>query len=149
MIGRAVKGRWLKPVMDRGCCNYFQVNLWQSGKPKIQRIHRLVLETYIGPCPPGMQCRHLDGNPQNNNLENLCWGSSEENSQDAIQHGTVIRGEKHPLSKLTEQDVRMIIYMYRTGLFTQKKIAKVYRVCYQLVNLIVNKKRWKHLWAVT
>ena len=51
-------------------------------------IHRLVLETFIGPCPEGEVCRHLDGDKRNNSLNNLCWGTLKENTQDAIRHGT-------------------------------------------------------------
>jgi hypothetical protein len=35
-----------------------------------------------------MVCRHLDGNPINNRLENLRWGTHKENKADAIKHGT-------------------------------------------------------------
>jgi len=146
-INRKIEGRWLKSVMDGGFCNYYQVNLWQDGIPKVQRVHRLVLETYVGPCPEGMECRHLNGNPQDNRVENLAWGTSAENGQDIIRHGTVMRGEQQWLSKLAEQDVRMIIYMYRTGLFTQKEIASQYRISKTTVGNIIRKKTWKHLWA--
>src|SRR5262249_43840339 len=27
------------------------------------KVHALVLLAFVGPCPPGMECRHLDGNP--------------------------------------------------------------------------------------
>ncbi|KKK60254.1 hypothetical protein LCGC14_3026180, partial [marine sediment metagenome] len=46
----------------------------------------MVLNTYVGECPAGMQCRHLDGDSHNNNLDNLCWGSQEENNTDRNEH---------------------------------------------------------------
>ncbi len=52
------------------------------------QVHRVVLETFQGPCPDGMVCRHLDGNPHNNRLDNLAWGTMLENSQDRFRHGT-------------------------------------------------------------
>lgn len=68
-------------------------------------MHRLLLLAFIGPCPEGMWCRHLDGNPKNNQLDNLCWGTIEENHQDRIRHGTNRPGEENFLSKLTNEQV--------------------------------------------
>lgn len=51
------------------------------------RLHRLVLLAFIGPCPKGQECRHLDGNRQNNRLNNLKWGTRSENAQDRLRHG--------------------------------------------------------------
>lgn len=50
-------------------------------------IHRLVAETYIinkdnKPCV----C-HKDDNPENNNADNLFWGTHQENMQDAARKG--------------------------------------------------------------
>ena len=43
-------------------------------------IHRLVAQTFI-PNPENLpQCNHLDENPQNNCVENLCWMSAKQNS---------------------------------------------------------------------
>jgi hypothetical protein len=55
---------------------------------KNYRVHCAVLEAFVGPCPPGKECRHLDGNGQNNKLQNLKWGTRLENVQDSIKHGT-------------------------------------------------------------
>ena len=141
-------GKWLKPdVTDSGYC---RITLYKNGKPYRELIHRLVLETYIGKCPINMECRHLDGNPKNNRLNNLKWGTRSENSKDAIKHcthpGFKTKGENSGLSKLTEQDVRMIIYIWKTHLFTQKEIADLYNINHACVSMIVNKKRWKHIW---
>lgn len=50
-------------------------------------VHTLVLEAFVGPCPPGMMARHLNDNPTDNQLENLCWGTRRENSYDAVKNG--------------------------------------------------------------
>lgn len=111
-------------------------------------VHRLVLETYVGSCPVGMQGRHLNDNKQDNKIKNLRWGTPQENMDDRMKIGHTAYGEKHGRAKLTERNVRMIIYMYRTGLFLQKEIAKIYKVDKTLISLIINKKSWRHLWAV-
>lgn len=65
---------------------YHNVHLCYQGKRQKYKVHRLVLEAFVGPCPEGYQTRHLDGNPDNNHLENLCWGTAEDNSKDKVVH---------------------------------------------------------------
>lgn len=52
-------------------------------------IHRLILETFVGPCPGGMECCHNDGDPTNNALSNLRWDTSKANKADMAKHGRV------------------------------------------------------------
>lgn len=51
-------------------------------------VHRLVLFAFRGDPPAGkpFAC-HRDGNPANNRLENLYWGSPADNAADAVRHG--------------------------------------------------------------
>lgn len=49
-------------------------------------VHRLVLELFVGPCPEGMETCHWDGNPANNRLENLRWGTKKDNGADRKRH---------------------------------------------------------------
>lgn len=51
-------------------------------------VHKVVLETFVGPCPSGLEALHRDGNPTNNQLGNLRWGTRGENILDAVRHGT-------------------------------------------------------------
>lgn len=60
----------------------------ETRKHSRHRIHALVMEAFIGPRPEGMDIRHLDGNPLNNYLSNLAYGTRTENMQDALAHGT-------------------------------------------------------------
>ena len=138
------KGKWLRSKVSHD--NRLCVNLYKKGKLYTKKIHRLILETYIGSCPEGMECRHLDGNSRNNNLSNLKWGTRSENRQDAIKHGTII-GENHSQNKLNKSDVRMIVYIYQTGLFSIQKVADMYGVCSQSIHNIIHKRTWKHIWA--
>jgi hypothetical protein len=69
-------------------------------------VHRLVLEAFSGPCPPGLECRHLNGNPSDNRWpENIKWGTDKENQGDRVSHGTSNHGERNGMSKLTEADI--------------------------------------------
>lgn len=47
------------------------VSLRRKSKDKTLPIARLVLETFEGPLPDGVEIRHLNGNVRNNNLSNL------------------------------------------------------------------------------
>ncbi len=69
---------------------YRYVNLTPPEGKRYQtfRVHRLILETFVGPCPEGMECRHLDGNPANNCLNNIAWGTREQNIEDNRKNGS-------------------------------------------------------------
>lgn len=138
--------RFLKSWLRSG---YPTVALTDNGKSCSFYIHRLLLETFVGPCPDGMECRHLDGNPMNYQLNNLCWGTYAKNAQDSVKHGTcsgLLAGENNSQAKLKNLDARIIVYMWRTELFNQQEIASVYPINCSGINLIVNKRTWKHIW---
>lgn len=140
--------RFLKPLLHHG---YFRVSLCKNSRIYWKRVSRLILETFVGPCPARMECCHNNGIKTDNRLENLRWDTRSNNIKDAIKHRTHCslyqRGETSPAVKLKEKDVRMIIYMYRTGLFLQREIAKIFNVGRQNIGSIINKKSWKHIWS--
>lgn len=139
-------GKWLSWI-KADSTGHYRVCLFRNGKPHRIFVHRLVLAAYIGPCPPGMECRHLDGNPGNNNVSNLCWGTGKENQRDRINHGTDCRGNTHGKSKLTEEQVRVIFHAYHDGYYTQRDIAKAFGISQGNVKSITKKQTWKHLWS--
>lgn len=51
-------------------------------------VHRLVLITFTGACPPGMMGCHNDGNFRNNAHSNLEWKTASDNMLDSVAHGT-------------------------------------------------------------
>jgi HNH endonuclease/NUMOD4 motif len=118
-----------------------QVTLCKEGFTKRFQVHTLVLLTFVGPCPEGMECRHLDGNHLNNRLGNLEWATHEVNMRDKQRHGTEVRGEDHFKAKLTEVDVRQI----RASTATERELAFTYAVSQVAIHYIRTRKTWKHV----
>lgn len=66
-----------------------------GGRKDTKCVHALVALAFIGPRPEGMEVRHLNGNPADNRLVNLAYGTHAENVADQLRHGT------HPMASKT------------------------------------------------
>lgn len=66
---------------------HLNVNLFRDGDAHHRFIHRLVLESFVGPCPEGYISCHRDGDPANNYVDNLYWGTFSDNQLDQALHG--------------------------------------------------------------
>lgn len=86
----------LKPILnEKGYC---RVDLSKSGKSKRHRVHRLVAKTFL-PNPYNLlEVNHIDGNKQNNNVNNLEWCSRSYNMKEAYKLGLVKPPIKHKKS---------------------------------------------------
>jgi hypothetical protein len=117
-------------------------------KVAVRYVHRLVLEAFVGPCPDGMEGCHFDGNFRNNRVGNLRWDTRKGNMADARRHGTIripgLRGEGHPLSRFTEEDVLDMRRRFAAG-ESQGQIAKLYATGQPVVQAIVRRKTWTHI----
>lgn len=105
------------------------------------RVHRVVLMTFHRDRSAGEQCRHLDGNPSNNRLSNLAWGTPKENANDKIAHGTVLSGEYHPRAKLKQGDI-IKIRMLRGAGYTYRAIASMFGVNSGTICHAVSGRNW-------
>lgn len=70
-------------VTEKG---YRRVYLYSADRIERVRVHTAVLRAFVGPRPPGMVTRHLDGDPAHNHLGNLAWGTQAENEADKKRH---------------------------------------------------------------
>ncbi len=57
-----------------------------EGQLSLRYIHDLMLTAFVGACPDGMECRHLNDISTDNRRENLCWGTRKENAQDMVRN---------------------------------------------------------------
>ncbi|PIB80533.1 hypothetical protein CQY23_03060 [Mycobacterium celatum] len=79
-------------VHPRG--GYRQVTLAKNGHHRTHKVHRLVLEAFVGRCPPGFVGCHNDGDTSNNRADNLRWDSPSANNFDLVRHGTHANANK-------------------------------------------------------
>lgn len=94
---RLIKGRILKSNPDK--MGYLIVGLTKNNKTETKRIHRLVAETFMP------VVNHIDGNKENNNIENLEFCSQRYNVKEAFRNGLAKgkRGKENSNSKPVEQ----------------------------------------------
>lgn len=68
--------------------------VWIGGR--MVYVHVMVLETFDKPRPPGLECRHLNGNNRDNRWpENICWGTHGDNMRDRARHGRYYPRKPH------------------------------------------------------
>lgn len=94
---------------------YLDVMLSVGGELRLRKVAQLVLEAFVGLRPTGYETRHLDGNITNNRLENLAWGTRQDQFNDQVRHGTDTRGERNGASKLSSTQVREIRRLLKAG----------------------------------
>lgn len=86
---RKFKGVVLKPVRAKNTDHLsVQLSTPVLGAKRFF-IHLLVLKTFGPPKPDGnYECLHINGQADDNRIENLRWGTRSENIRDAVRMGT-------------------------------------------------------------
>jgi len=138
---RPIAGRILKPIQKAD--GHLLVSLGRGGQ---HFIHRLVLYAFSGPCLAEMEARHLDGNPANNKIGNLAWGTRQENINDRIRLGehNPPMGERHGRAKFCEDDVSYIRRLYKQGR-SHGWIANHLGASRSSVGKVCMGKTWRHV----
>jgi hypothetical protein len=136
-LRRLMRGKELS--LGHGSNGYLCVLLGR-GNPK--GVHVLVCLTFHGERPFKHDVRHLNGQRHDNRIENLGWATRKENIADMKAHGTVLRGEKNPQAKITEEIVLAIRALpYRTrGIY--EMFPQIGR---QQIARIRSGQRWAHI----
>lgn len=150
---RYVKGKVLSLNKTNG--KGYKVVSLQNGtdlKPKNYYIHILVAKHFIYNKYNKSTVNHIDGDKNNNCVENLEWATQSEQMKHAYKlglnsppKGNGLFGEKSHTSKLKEYEVLEIFDLANCGLFTQQYIADIYNTSRENVGQIKRKKTWKHV----
>lgn len=118
--------------------------LWHG---KMSRAHRVVCEIAHGSAPtPKHHAAHSCGQSACINPFHLSWKTASENERDKRLHGTAQIGEGNGVAKLTDDQVRDIVRLRKSGA-TQPELAKQFGVTQPTISDIVNGKRWTHVTA--
>lgn len=131
----------LKPSLYR---RYLRVSLCKDGAQKLYSIHRLVLSAFDRKSHVGEYACHRNGISTDNRIENLYWGSPEDNMADCLKHGTRARGVTHGSSKLSDADVLEIRKLHSLGI-SNDVLADKFKVAKETIGHIYRRETWKHL----
>ena len=127
-------------------CGYLQLNFPRNdgtGKSDTILVHRLIALTFI-PNPLNLpEVNHIDGNKQNNCVDNLEWCDRSENGKHAYKMGLshVYKGESHVKAKLTNEQAKQVRQLYK-GKVSQRELADLFNVSQITVSRVIRGKRY-------
>ena len=122
--------------------HYAQVTLTRDGRHFMRSVHRLVLESFVGPDHYGLDTRHLDDNRENNQLSNLVRGTRKENMADAVRNGKwSSKGERNPQAKMSVSEVKAIRLLLSSG-WTVAELSRRIGRPYSTIQNIKTRIRW-------
>lgn len=120
--GRKVRVLSLDPRKD----GYLGVGLQANGKHCTKLAHRVVLMTWTGPCPPGLEARHYpDFNKHNIKPSNLSWSTRSINALD----NSATRKRTHakpaqPRRHTSADEIKRLLELHSLGC-SQRRIARI------------------------
>ncbi len=138
-----------------GAVNHFGYGIVGTGGRGMptDRAHRITYRHFCGEIPSGMFVCHTCDVPSCCNPDHLFLGTNQDNVNDMVKkkrnskppRNLHVIGSKHPLSKLTEEQVKVIRDTYKKLGCTQDELAKCYGVARQTISKVVNGKRFTHV----
>ncbi len=135
-------GKFLRPYGNRD--GYLRVGLWLNGKKYKCHVHRLVLESWIGPHLIGYEANHKDNDPGNNRPNNLEWATHQQNEDHKVGQGRQSKGESDGINKLTQIQVLEIRRLLNHEV-PQTQIAHQFGVSQSQISNIKLGKNWSWL----
>lgn len=136
-------GLLLSPQYNKKGYQYVWLSYSHTGKIKWY-IHRLVAKHFIENPTNKPQVNHIDGNKQNNNVDNLEWCTNEENQIHAVLNNLHYQGESHKDSKFSEVSVRLLPELTNIG-FTVSQLNRLTGVANINIEKVIKGKSWRPL----
>jgi len=106
-------------------------------------VHRAVLLAWDREPLPDEECRHLNDCHDDNRLENLCWGSRQDNVDDKRVNDKMPVGERSGTHKLTEVEVLEI--RKARGTASLRELGAKYGVSHTAIRRAMLGIKWGYL----
>jgi HNH endonuclease len=125
---------------------YVKVCIGLPGRRKTFYVHQLVSKIFLGPCPPGKEPNHIDGDKTNNRSDNFGYLTRRKNVEHAIRLGLRdTAGVKNVNAKLTEEMVKRIRHCYGQRSATQAELAEEFDVSQVTIFQVLTRRTWRHV----
>lgn len=146
--GRKIKGL-LRALTETGDPvgpkkkRYLQLGLSRNSVYRTRKVHVLVMAAFVGPRPAGLDICHRNGDPSDNRLSNLRYGTKRSNMLDRHEHGTYFKSPGR--SKLSPNQVREIRERYALGGVSQRALAREHGLCQGTISHLLLHKNWRDI----
>jgi len=140
----ALRGRILSNINKNG--DYISVVLGVKDKIRYCRIHVLVAEAFISENHEGLEVNHIDGNKQNNHIDNLEWVTRKENIRQAISlNPNILKGMIHYNKYVRPKKIRQLTLSGEliNKFNNAKEAQKITGVCQRNILQVAARTEWK------
>jgi uncharacterized protein (UPF0248 family) len=104
-------------------------------------LHRIVAYCFYNDCyKDGLVVNHIDGNKQNNRVNNLEWVTQQENIKHSRENNLQPIQTNNYKGKFTVEQRDEIKRLWDSGELSKRKIAEMYNVSHTCINDIINDK---------
>lgn len=138
--------RWRRIGLRLNPSGKLYAALYRDDKQHNISVHRLVLETFIGPCPPGKEACHFDDDGTNNRLRNLRWDTHESNMRDRDRNGKTAIGSRAGRTNLTEPEIAKAKGMMNKGM-SPTEVSALTGIRREKLYHIKHGRSWTHVEA--
>jgi len=107
-------------------------------------LHHVMLEAFVGPKPPGLECCHYDGDETNCSIQNLRWDTHSSNELDKRRCGTSNQGGRHWRALFHDSDALRILQRHAAG-DDITRLAEEYNVLPIVIYKLVRRQSYTHL----
>lgn len=134
----------------RGEFGYGQIGEVKDGRRRCWLTHRLAMSLHLGRDLAAEECvLHRCDNPPCCNPTHLFLGDRNDNAKDKVAKGRqrngIVPGERHGMSKMTDDDVRELRRSYAAHEASQPELAKRFGITQSSVWAIVHRRTWRHV----
>jgi hypothetical protein len=127
---------WNGPINTHGYGNYC-VN------GRSQGAHRYSYELHYGSIPKGLFICHTCDNPSCVRPDHLFIGNSRTNADDCVKKRRTTWGDKNPMSKFTNAQVRAIREEFRIKRTSKTVLARRFDVERRTIDYMINRQTYK------
>ena len=145
-----VKERFMRNVVKTKTCYFWRNHIGNRGYGQFKfrgvtwLAHRVSYTIFKQEIPEGMVVMHRCDNPVCIRPSHLRLGSVQDNVDDRVAKGRSAKGENNGRSVFTEDDVKLIRWLYLTG-GNRTEMARIFGVDRKTICAIVENRTWRHI----